>query len=225
MVIKTYLSINLVQAACHFSSKALEIERKQKEEDSVKHRAYVIGTIWTSVGLLESYINELYSDAAEQDFELMKKFGEKKIKLIGKLWEKGIPRTAKYSILEKYNLLIDLVDAISLNRDSSPYQDVSALIALRNSLMHYEPSWNPIENTNLKPQKDLGKLEKKLKGKFKLNPLTGLGNPFFPDKCLGYGCSNWSISSCVEFIDTFCDRIDLKPTYEHIRKDLLLQSP
>lgn len=101
-----------------------------------------------------------------------------------------------------------------------PYQDVDLLIKLRNALIHYEPeSIISISDIPDKPVTE-HKFEKRLQYKFKLNPLTGPGNPFYPDKVLGHGCCEWAIKNCISFTDEFFERIDAKPTYEHVKDRL-----
>ena len=43
------------------------------------------------------------------------------------------------------------------------------------------------------------------KGKFPLNKLLPVGpvRPFFPEKCLGHGCTAWSVNASVQFADEF----------------------
>jgi hypothetical protein len=96
---------------------------------------------------------------------------------------------------------------------------VDCLIKLRNALVHYEPEWTI--NISDTEKITVQKFEKILKGKFQLNPLTGEGNSFFPDKCLGHGCAEWAVKSSIMFADEFFLRMRLKPTYDHVRSCIL----
>jgi len=93
------------------------------------------------------------------------------------------------------------------NKGKEPYQSVQNLISLRNDFVHYKAEL--IDLAGNKKDKSQ-KLEKKIKSKIKkLNPLTGKDNPFFPDKCLGYGCALWAIQSSVAFTKDFFQTMGL----------------
>jgi hypothetical protein len=59
-----------------------------------------------------------------------------------------------------------------------------------------------------------------LQGKFNLNPLTGAGNPFYPDKCLGHGCAEWAVNSSIKFVDEFFEKLGSTPVFDHVREQL-----
>src|SRR3546814_10041319 len=102
--------------------------------------------------------------------------------LMGRLWEKGIPRTAAYPILDKYEIALELNDKSPIDSGTNPYQDVKLLVELRNALIHYEPETIVGHSGHEVPK--LHKFQKRFAGKFDANPLTGAGNPFSPDKIL-----------------------------------------
>jgi hypothetical protein len=113
-----------------------------------------------------------------------------------------------------------IADKDQFDRGAQPYQDVRHLIELRNALMHYEPKdvVSPPRN-----QQERHKFEKALKGRFPKNPFMGRGNAFYPDKCLGHGCAAWAVGSSVDFIDQFCEKIGIEPTYRSIRAILITE--
>ncbi|WP_222125190.1 hypothetical protein [Paenibacillus xylanexedens] len=83
----------------------------------------------------------------------------------------SLPKTAKYSILEKYQIALTLADKNLFKKGVSPYQDVYLLIQVRNAITHYEPEWVTTESEF--PEKITEQaLEKKLKHKFGLNPFA-----------------------------------------------------
>jgi len=222
--LRKYLSIQLIQSAAYFSREAGNKEQNAvspNTPDYVQHQSYVIGAILTASGFLEAYINELFSDAAEDHKEHLRPLGEEVIDVLGRMWRRGIPRTARSSsILNKYEVFLDLTRKEAFDREAPIYQDVQAMITLRNALMHYKPEWMLAGNTMPSQPTDTHKLEKHLKGKFKINPLTGAGNPFYPDKCLGHGCAQWCVESSVKFVDAFCEKLGTKPTFDHVRATL-----
>lgn len=104
--------------------------------------------------------------------------------------------------------------------EAPPYQNVILLIKLRNDLVHYEPEWVKSPASDDFSDCDQHKYEKMLKGKVSTNPLAGQGSPYYPDKCLSYGCADWAVNSSIEFADDFFSRMDLISPYSHNRDKL-----
>jgi hypothetical protein len=78
---------------------------------------------------------------------------------------------------------IDIGSKQIFDAGAPPYQDVNLLVKLRNNLVHYEPEWVKNPSSDDFGADDIHRYEKRLGGKFIANPLTGQGNPFYPDKC------------------------------------------
>lgn len=221
---RTYFSIQHIQSAALFARNAYAIE---KNYDSVfsdelfsQHRAYVTASILSSVFFLEAAINELFADTVESNSEIAKKLNLTTIQLMAEMWKLEVPRTANYKILQKYQIALALAQKQIFDPGAPPYQDVNLLVKLRNDLVHYEPEWvkNP-SNDDFGPD-DIHRYEKMLRGKFLANPLTGQGNSFYPDKCLGHGCAEWAVNSSAKFADAFFSRMGLLSPYDHIRNRL-----
>lgn len=214
-----YLSISHLSAAALFAQQGKEIEATAETTpiDSPQrrqHNAYAVSAVIVSAAFLEATINEIFSDCS--DAHSTDRIASLPARaLMGRLWKKGIPRTASYSILEKYEIALELNGKPAFNAGISPYQDVKLLIELRNALIHYEPETivSHSEHEATQPHK----FEKRLKGKFPINPLTGFGNPFYPGKVLGAGCAKWAVSAAVAFTDEFFQKLGATPTYEHVR--------
>ena len=191
-----------LEAAKLFTKRAREIEYSN---DAVapnvqkEHDAYVTAAILASVAFLEARINELFSDICDNELwdiasgaeknrkHLKQMFGFvpskktmehiKQMETLLELKEKQFP------VLKKYNLLLELAGKKQFDKGANPYQDADLLITLRNRLVHYKPEWIPIEGSH--------EVEKQLKSKFEPNRLmVKAKNPFFPNKCLGYGCAS-----------------------------------
>ena len=150
--------------------------------------------IFSSVSFLEAQVNELFTDAAEDQREHIHQLGDK-IYLFADMWKLGVPKTASYPILEKYEIALALAEKEPLNRSSLVYKDCKALICIRNALIHYEP----LSSTST--AKSSQRLENKFRGKFRLNLLTGAKTPFFPIRCMGYGCAKWAVETSIRFVD------------------------
>lgn len=218
-----YLSIGHLSAAALFASQCKEIEYTAQSTpiDSPQrrqHNACAISSVIVSAAFLEATINEMFSDCSDaHSTERIASLPARN--LMANLWKKGIPRTAAYPIVEKYEIALELNGKPTFSTGTSPYQDVKLLIELRNALIHYEPETIVGYSGGETPQPH--KFEKRLKGKFPINALTGLGNPFYPDKVLGAGCAEWAVRSAVAFTDDFFQRLGITPTYEHVRATYL----
>lgn len=216
---RNYLSIDHLSAAGLFAGQCKEIESRAQDGASDitqrrQHRACAISSVIVSAAFLEATINELFADCAdEHSTERISSLPARD--LMANLWIKGIPRSATFRIIEKYEIALLLNGKPALKAGSHPYQDVKLLIELRNALIHYEPE--TIIGSGGYDIRKAHKFEKALKGKFPVNTLTGAGNPFYPDKVLGAGCAEWAIGGAVAFADEFFQKLGIIPTYEHVR--------
>lgn len=221
---RVYLSIGHLKNAAHFTRLAGEIEQHSNFVWGTfkPHEAYAMGAVLSSVAFVEAAVNELYADAADNSHpsETMRSIGEgyamkmpKDVRgLLAGLWS-----TEKFRLtartLEKYEVALRAAGGEEFDRGSHPYQDVALLIKLRNALIHFEPESH--HEGNFEPTG----FERKLTGKFALNPLAAppinpLGNdpllPFLPDKCLGHGCAMWTLTSTVAFTEQFFTNMGLE---------------
>jgi hypothetical protein len=222
---RTYFSTQHIRSAAFLCRQAYSIEKDYSGEfdDEIfsNHRAYVTGAILSSVFYLEASINELFSDTVEDTSWLRgDELNSETSKLMATMWNNGVPRTASYSILDKFQIALALSRKELLNKGNQPCQDVKSLISLRNSLVHFEPEWTKLSGSDDFNQDDIHKYEKLLKGKFQLNPLAKEGNAFYPDRCLGHGSAEWAIESTIKFTDMFYSKMDLNIPYEYIRAKL-----
>jgi len=222
-----YFSMSFIVAAAHLASEAKRIEdgydgvsNEYLQEHHVLHRGLVVAAVVSSASCLEAWINEFFSDADEPHVATLKPLSESIRETMAGLWNLGIPRTAKYSILEKYNIAYFVIKNKKLDMSRNPAQDVGCLVQLRNALVHYEPNWQEHESI----AKDAHRLEKIMKSRISIcNKLTGGPNPFYPDKLLGYGCAKWAVETSVNFINNFCNDIGVLPPYQNIELSLELQ--
>ena len=187
-----------------------------------EHRANVLAAITFAAAALEANINELLSDAAEPDGGRLKELRADERELLASLWELGIPRTARYRILEKYEVALTLLRRPPLDFGQGSAQAARLVVDLRNQFVHFEPTWQrhvPV------PQKDAHKLERALNGRFAENRITGAGNPFYPDKLLGYGCAAWAVRVTTSFLDDFFRVLGCTPPYDSQRSMLAVDVP
>lgn len=203
------------------SAKAIEesssgLPGDERMRGSAEHRAYVSSAILLTVAFLEANINELFSDCADNVRETMDDFPAARD--MGLLWRNNVPRTARYKLLEKYDKALELNGKALLNKKDPVVKDIELLTQLRNALMHYEPETVVAFSSRGRSETEIHKFEHKFKGKFELNPLTGLGNAFYPEKLLGCGCAIWAIKTALTFADAFFAAFHIDPTYKHVRE-------
>ena len=229
LAIKTYYSIQHLKSSyllleesrkIEFSDFS-ELEGVEKAELSSRNLAFVTGAIFSTIAFLEASINELLSDISIND-DRVKTLPIDRKKDIKTLWDKEDRSSLeKWSVLKKYQKTLELLDKEQINEKSELYDNVSILVELRNTLMHFKPEWNAIHSPYLSENENQHKLTSRLEGKFEISIFfTNSGNPFFPDKCMGYGCAEWALRNAVMFVDEFYTRVGIKPNYNHVRKNL-----
>jgi len=222
--VRHYFSIHHIQAATFRAQCSGRIERLAglpfSDERIHQHRSHVVGSVFACAAFLEAFINELFADAGEREGGFLKPVSLDVRRLMSKMWQQGIPRTARYPILDKYAVALTLADKPQADTGSSPYQDVRCLIDLRNSLIHFEPEWTAAGPKDSEDQWSAHRHEKALRGKFALNPLLPSVNPFYPDQCLSYGCAVWAVHASILFADEFCARFGIVGGYQNWRHRL-----
>ena len=190
-----------------------------------RYHADITGSLFMIHAFLETIINEFFCDAANgvlvpsNDVDLLK------ITKLKESWENGTPRTARFSVVEKFEKALELCSGKKLEKGELLCQDIQLISELRNALIHHE---SEIVSTEINGDKysSSHKLESTLKTKYKLNPFVAIGNPFFPDKCISLGCACWAIVRSVEFSRDFFSRIgfsqfiesELKPRLNSFNK-------
>jgi hypothetical protein len=179
------LAVLHLLAASSFSRRTRELE--------VAHKGEIFGAFWEdilaqataavmiSVAGLEAYANELFIDHE-------KVFPGLPIEVMAKLWE----LYEQKAILEKFEMALLIKKAEPFDRGSKVYQDVAALIKLRNCLVHFKPKW-------FHEQEEHAKLSKLLGGKIEQSPFLS-PEPFFPRAWAGSSCTEWAVRSVVELI-------------------------
>lgn len=202
---KTSMALFFIKASYRFyqQSKKFEEENKSPNED---FNAQIIGGIISAASFIECFINEVYTDIYEGHYLPYRKIEKEKLELIEKMWNRGIPRTARYSTLDKYDIFIDLVGAEPFNKGKHPYQDAIILIEARNELVHFEPHWITLKGINCGFPSKPHKFESKFKGRFEPTKFHK-GNQFsFPHYCFSSDCLRWAFNSAKEIAVDFSKR-------------------
>ena len=217
-----YFSIQHIQSAALFTRQCYQVEQRYDGSYSsdlmADHWSFVTGAIFAAASFLEATINEVFADTVDHpDGELASHLDAPTKQLMADMWKRGIPKTASYPIIEKFQIALTLARKPLLDSSKSPFQDVQTLIIIRNDLIHFEPVWTSVEAE--KAHKRILSLQNEKK--FAFNPLiTAAGNPFYPDKCLGHGCAKWAVINSIQFVEDFYLRMGIPVLFDHIRPRL-----
>jgi len=133
----------------------------------------------------------------------------------------GFPRTARYSILEKYQYFLILNGKEKFNTGENPFQDTQLLINLRNRFVHYEPESIIHMRSAGITQEDTHQVETKLKHKFEPIKLDSFkDNNFYPDRCLSHGCAEWAVKTVLKFFKDFSTKSGTSSIISFEKEDL-----
>jgi len=191
-------------------------------ESVLRHEAFILNSVLSSVAFLESTINELYADASDESCLFMEEDEGSPLRLIATRW-KNVKNFDRAPVLYKYQRILEITERPLFDDREPAYGNVRELVAIRNYLMHYKREWVPVNRGGLSGEHDpttAEKFEQSLKTKFAPNPFAHRNSPFFPDKCLGHGCAEWAIVNSVVFVDEFFRRLGMNPPYDAVREEL-----
>jgi hypothetical protein len=221
-------SVRYLQSAAVLCRLGYRIEKNHEESGDLsqelflRHEAFILNSVLSSVAFLESTINELYADAADDACSFADLKNKALLKNIREKWknEKNFDRAP---VLNRYQKILIIADAPLFDDDDPAYSNVRSLIEIRNFLMHYRREWVAVRKgaqagKSIETQGE--KFEKILRTRFAPNPLAHKNQPFFPDKCLGHGCAEWAVVNSLIFTDEFFRRLELPAPYEGIREEL-----
>lgn len=221
----TCYSVEHLRAAACLARKSWELEQKYDANASpavlTEHRAYIVGAIMMSVAFLEAAINEFFLDACTGQLGRGNKFDAAAVKALADVWRGWNCGGKGVSTLEKYQRALALTGHDRLPEGESPYQDAYLVTKLRNALVHYKPELVTVWATD--PRKDTQqKIEGMLRSKSFKNPFVAEAQPYFPNRCLSYGCARWTVQSVINFTDEFYKIVGLPIPYERVRSELQL---
>lgn len=176
----------------------------------IRHRTFAIGAVLSSVSFLEALVNEVFQDAADSTGHVsmrIEPIGTQSIALMAEFWNASEGADKYVSMLNKFQLALLFAEKDKFSQGANPFQDAKLLVAIRNELVHFRPE--------TQAQDVVGKLEQRVRGKFPENSLmAGMGNPWFPDKCLGAGCAEWSWRTSVQLANEWTSRLGILRVYE-----------
>lgn len=197
--IRVNLAVQHILAAARFSREVGQIESE--------HRGAQFGPFWeglfhcstacvlTAVASLEAYANEVFADRKEV-------FSQYPTSLMDELWK----TYEEKSILEKYEFALLLLSKPPMDRGAAPYQDVKALIDLRNGLTHFKPEW-------MNEADEHAKISQKLAYKFDGSPFLPSDELLFPRRWASHSCTQWAVRSALAFANSFEQAAELPKKY------------
>jgi hypothetical protein len=221
-------SVRYIQSAALLCQLGFTIEREVREvhdipaEVRLRHEAFLLNTILSTVAFLESTINELYADAADEAYFFADEKHEALLLQIREKWinEKNFDRAP---VLIKYQKILTIAGKPSFDEGDAAFDNVRDLIEIRNHLMHYRREWVVLGDRKTQDAGNVTagtKFEKSLRRKFAINPLAAANLPFFPDQCLGHGCAEWAVVNSLIFTDEFFRRLELPAPYDGVRGEM-----
>ena len=176
-------------------------------------RAYTTGAILQSVAFLETYANGVWGDAAEADLTTppataqLTGLSTAALRRMQELWNTKRVEHA-LSVIEKFQVALTCVDQERIDMGIEPGQTVSAIIRLRNDLVHYKPKTNWTDEQH--------HLQQALEPRIGRNPLTDT-NPWFPHQVLTAKCARLAYDAVVAFGQEWRSRMGVAwdPASEH----------
>jgi hypothetical protein len=211
--VRTNLSFQHIRSAAYLAGECADLEPGNAfpapEPITIRHTAAAMGAVISSVCAIEASINEFHLDALDRNEGRLGRAGASAT-LVEQLWD----TVERQSILRKYQWVLSLARCEPFVRGEQPYQAAADLIELRDALVHFKPEWShtPQRNENL---------ERRLGGKFPLNPMAAPGQFFIPYRCLGAGCARSAVRGALAFIDSFYERLGTTPPLKQFESMIL----
>jgi len=222
-------SVRYIQSAALLCRLGYEIEQMYgktgeiSQDSLLRHEVFILNSLLSSVAFLESTINELYADAADDAYFFSNEKNEALFRTIREKWknEKNFDRAP---LITKYQKILNIAKKTWFDENNPGFLNVRNLVEIRNYLMHYKREWVIVrkgEEAGDIEEARADKFEKLLKNKFLENPLAQKNQQFFPDKCLGHGCAEWAVLNSLGFTDEFFKNLELPAPYDGIKNELV----
>ncbi|MFG2803771.1 hypothetical protein [Streptomyces pseudovenezuelae] len=218
-----YFSFDQALTACTLSRQCGRLEAEKRagtagEGSLSEHMSYAIGSVIASFCFLEATINEFYATASRDNLEVAG--GRGGLDPVDRQRIAAIAKDAeKLSTLTQFQLALAVLRKPPLDTGARPYSEAELLRRLRNELVHYTPRLRPSDSGESGSNSDSHALVTALlQRRFEPNPFyADFANPYFPQKCLGHGCTTWAWKAALAFADTFHERVGISPVYEDAR--------
>lgn len=205
---------NFLIGAASQTRLAIEIDKKglqATEHERLQHLGYVSGAIMQAVAALESEVWSLLNHGPGHHLGSngLDKNGAETLLIVADSFE-------KQSILDRYDLVLQLLRRKKLDTGKQPTQDTKLVIGLRNEITHFKSIWSP----EVDSKKLFLALASKDSNPPSFHPKTGLN--FFPLQCLNYNRAKWALETVVLFIDYFYGELGVKSPLDGHDRNLLV---
>ncbi len=179
------------------------------DDDTQSHyqlMAYIYGAIILSYTSLEATLNEiLHLEALKPNSPL----SEAERKVFYTIVNEGLEARGRTNTLERYNLLLRIMNKQEMEEDSAPYQAANLVRLLRNKLIHPIPgrvvTLSETNDFDYSTQQDI---VKKLRSHLKLGE-----EATFPSDVLTRVCASWAVNSCEAFLHKFVVSSGINPGF------------
>ena len=139
-------SVRYIQSAALLCRLGYEIESAGKKtgevspEDLLRHEAFILNSVLSSVAFLECTINELHADAADEAYYFTDEKQEILLRDIGERWknEKNFDRAP---MIEKYQRILEITGMSPFGEHEQAFANIRLLTEIRNHLLHYKREW------------------------------------------------------------------------------------
>lgn len=221
-------SVRYIQSAALLCRLAYAIEQEylkggpMQADAQLRHEAFTLSAVLSSVSFLESTVNELHADATDEEYSTIDEKHGTLLRTIGEQWQ-NTRNFDRAPMITKYQTILAIAGQPGFEEGDQAFVNVRILTEIRNHLLHYSREWVVIRSRQApiqEPESTADYFEKVLYRKFATNPLALKNVPFFPDRCLGHGCAEWAIMNSIIFTDEFFRRLSLPVPYEGIRDEL-----
>lgn len=211
--VRTYLAQQHAVAAEMFATRSEETEASGRCRTLVPGdlQSYVMATLFATIAYLEATINEVFADASDPKAHGVLARRPESWPRMAALWAHGIPRSARYAVLAKYDLALLISDREPFDHGVEPYQSAKLVVELRNALIHYEPEWIILRADETSGRQVGHKFDDRLKGRFAENPHADPQDAFFPTRCLSAGCARWAVRASRDYVAEFWRRLGYTP--------------
>ena len=222
-------SVRYIQSAALLCRLGYEIEHLlgiteiPSPDSLLRHEVFILNSLLSSVAFLESTINELYADTADDACFFGDEKKEALLRTIREKWNnpKNFDRAP---LITRYQKILGITKNPLFDENDPVFSDIRHLVEIRNYLMHYKREWVTVQNgkeVRISDETYAGKFEKLLKNKFPENPFARKNQPFFPDKLLGHGCAEWAVLTSVKFTDEFFNKLEVPAPYDGLKNELV----
>ncbi|MDY0255709.1 hypothetical protein [Gudongella oleilytica] len=228
---RAYFSIQHLKSAYLLGIESKKLEEldltnicgSEKNDLISRNLAFVTGSLFASVSFLEATIREVICDIIDTKDRTLNIPTKDRDSVVVDWNKKSRDSLERLSILNKYQRTLSILNKVTFDSGSEIFIDLINVIEVRNALIHYTPEDYSIHSPFVSEINNQHALTEYLDGKFEHSVFfERTGNPFFPDKCLGYGFSRWTLENSIKFVNEFHNKIGLKPIYKQITEDIKL---